>query len=249
MRAFTSILVLSMLVTACGSDDNQNSGNSPKNETEDSISRPAVEPEQKEIVVEYHKDGADLALALEDTKDLPACDRSNERQLAFIKKTEQFFACTDGTWAEVPVKGKDGSGGAKGDSGAQGPVGPQGPKGDDGKPVSPNEWFDPMTQDRWLLASATTQAVLDHYPPCSDGWRLGTREEVRAAVQHGLSLASVALGGAASIWTADTEADVTEPERFRRFYVSSTGSDAQGLWFPQAVTSAGIACLSVTEGN
>lgn len=76
-------IILAMLLTACGHDDSQNAKDpTPPADTGAKIERPAEEP--KEVTVEYRKDGDQIALALDDTKDLPACTNANAQQLSLI---------------------------------------------------------------------------------------------------------------------------------------------------------------------
>jgi hypothetical protein len=139
------ILLLAALGYGCGTEPTQPAADENKPTKGGIVYQD--EPKEKTVVVEYHKEGDKTALALEDTDELPECTLQNERQLAWIKRTEQFFACTDGEWVEVPVKGaagkdgtegEDGAAGEPGKDGAEGPAGPMGPQGAPGKPPAAN---------------------------------------------------------------------------------------------------------------
>jgi hypothetical protein len=196
------------------------------------------EPAERETVVEYRKDGAQIALALESTRDLPACELANERQLAWIKSTQQFFACERETWVEVPVKGRDGADGEDGAIGPAGEPGEDGEPGPQGPPASANQWHDPMTGRTWLVgASVTQQAILLGGYPCSGSYRAPTSAELQTAILHGLSIASQAFGGPATFWSSDTVAEPLHGDQVPVF-VSQAGIAAMSAGAP-----AGIACL------
>lgn len=200
MRLFYALWLI-VFTSACGMPPPADQ--EPKAASDDeSIERQKDDPEP--LVVEYHKEGERLALALEDTKDLPSCSFENEKQLAFVKRTEQFFECSDEQWNELPIKGADG------ETGATGPQGPVGPKGDAGAPAVANQWFDPMTEETWLVGAAISQSPLMLNPSaiCGGSYRLASSAELQTAVLHGLSIASGAFGGSTTFWSSDTIADV-----------------------------------------
>lgn len=203
MRFFYALwLILSL--TACGTEPATTAEPVAAETYGETINRQDNEPEP--LVVEYRKDGERLALALEDTKDLPACELDNEKQLAYIKRTEQFFECSDEEWNEVPIKGKSGD---SGEQGATGPQGPSGPKGDAGQPATANQWFDPMAENTWLVGAAVSQApIILGTAVCSGSYRLASSAELQAAILHGLSIASGSFGGSTTFWSSDTIADV-----------------------------------------
>ncbi len=227
-----------LFVVACGTDpsateETKTVGTDPG----ENIERQPAEP--RENVVEYRKDGERIALALEDTADLPACALDNEAQLAWIKSTEEFFACTQGTWVQVPVKGKDGAGGA---AGTVGPAGPKGDKGDPGTPAVANQWFDPMTEDSWIVGAAVSQGpIILNGSPCAGDYRAPTSAEVQTAVLHGLSIASVAFGGAATFWSSDSIAEPLNGDQVP-VYVNASGvaSMSNGA-------AHGVACIAKGE--
>lgn len=228
------ILFLALFLSACGSDNSSTDDKLKQNEENQGggIERQTEEP--KPNVVEYHKEGGRLALALEDTKDLPACTFENDSQLAYIKKTEQFFSCDEETWVEIPMKAKEGPSGT---AGAQGPAGPPGPKGDDGAPATANQWFDPMAKKTWLVGAAVTQAAIMVGPEvCSGDYRMATSAELQTAVTHGLSIASGAFGGSTSFWSSDTVADVSGD--LIPVFVNASGQANVSAGAP-----AGVACI------
>ena len=219
---WTLHFALLFFLAACGTDPNA-AGTAPTTAPTDSgvIYQPDA---PKEVVVEYRKDGGVYALAVDDTSELPPCTHELSGKLAWIKTTEQFFACEDDSWQEVNVRGKDG---------AEGPVGPQ---GEPGRPPSPNEWVDPVTEDRWLFGATVTQDVVLTGAPCAGEFRLGSSGELQAAILHGLSLASGALGGATVFWSSDTIAEPTNGDQVPVF-VNASGQAAM------SVGAAGVACL------
>jgi hypothetical protein len=219
-------VVCSLLIsTACGTA-NFEAPTEPKAEDKSSIDRQPEEP--KPVVVEYRKDGAQIALALEDTKDLPECTLENARQLAWIKKTEQFFACENQTWVEVPVKGKAGANGVNGAQGERGEKGDKGEKGEAGKPPAPNEWIDPVTGERWLftLVQLLEQLETNHATICKDGWMLPSSAEATSAMLHGMGVAGTALGFDASfsVWTKEIYADAGTGVVYGRYAVTGAGA-------------------------
>lgn len=240
----TYLSMLAFAVASCGTDDSKATDPKATDFTKGGVVTNPPNDTKKEVVVEYRKDGRSYSLAVNDTADLPACTHDNAKQLAWVKTTDQFFSCEDETWVQAPIASNTpvaaavptapGDPGPKGESGAKGDKGDQGAKGDAGQPVSPNQWFDPITKQQWLIGNNTRQGILDNSKPCTDGWALGTRAQVKLAIQHGLSLRSVELGGAASVWTSEFRDTTTY-----RYLIDAGGSELDGY---NNIT-AGIACL------
>ncbi len=220
------LLILTML-TACGTEPQHGE----KDETgEENAKKDDIEYQpsdnEKEVVVEYRKDGTSYSIAVNDTSELPECTRANSKQMAWIKKTEQFFSCEDESWVEVAVKGKDGVAGTKGE---------KGDKGEPGEPVTGNEWYDPITQKEWLFGAVSTTRLIAANA-CSNGYRLPTSAEAIAAVAHGLLVASSDLDGPANVWVSDPP-EQPSPNDYS-FYV-----DNAGIRQTATTPSHGIACL------
>lgn len=229
--------LIALIVTACGTDPNA-TGTNPNGTPATDKSSIQYQPadDTKEVTVEYRKDGESYALSVDDTKDMPACERTNNRQLVYVKNQDKFFACED-NWVEVNIRGEAGAAGKDGAS----VVGPKGDKGDpgaDGKPVSPNQWYDPITEKTWLVGSLLAQGMIPVQPPCANGWRLGSLAETREAIHHGLALASAHLNGPVTFWTASFSADPTLADV--RAYLDTTGLDH----YNSATTfQAGAVCM------
>ncbi len=95
-----------------------------------------------------------------------------------------------GAKGEKGDPGKDGANGAEGDTGAA---------GKDADPVPMNQWFDPLTQRDWLITSNLPWSAT-----ACGLWRYPTALEMQAAIDHGIYLASHAIGGPeTSAWTGD----------------------------------------------
>lgn len=227
--------ILSLFLASCGTAPNQpTTVAEPTKPAADYIDHGSNPAPTKPLTVEYHKEQGMVALALEDTKDLPPCELANDRQLAYVKRTDQFFACENTLWTEIPVKGHDGAGGSKGDAGptglagakgdrgepglkgesgangVDGIAGAKGDKGDDGKPLPSNEWVDAVTGDIWLIGAPIAGNKLSAAGElCGDGWTLPTIAEAGPAMRHGFGLALHAQGLATAVWTADFQDPLT----------------------------------------
>jgi hypothetical protein len=217
--------LLFFVLAACGADPNATGTEPTTAPADDGVIYQPDDP--KEIVVEYRRDGDVYALAVNDTDELPACTHEFNGKLAWIKNTEQFFACEDSTWTEIAVHGRDGKDGEPGS------------RGEPGRPPSPNEWVDPTTEDRWLFGAPIGSDTLAASTPCADGWRLGTSAELVSAVQRGLSLASGSIGGPTVFWSSEFLTDATDGFS-RRVYVNASGVASV---FMVGAGPAGVACL------
>lgn len=195
---------VTLFLGACGTQPAQdpNALNS-KDPNKDTIQ---TQPDKKQTVVQYRKDGTNYSLMVADSKDLPTCDLSNEKQLAYVKNENKFFSCQESTWTEVSIKGSDG---------AQGPTGPQGPKGDPASPVPTNQWYDPIGKVYYLIGgnqtfylAANPDNVTAITPSCINGWRLPTLAEAHTAQAHGIGTASSSMNGPTDMWASDNRSVV-----------------------------------------
>lgn len=117
------IIILAALLTACGTDSNNDSGTPPvtaAGQRTQTADEPARDPLQ--------------ALAINTMAELPACDATRDRQLVYVMETKQFQTCSAGAWTVIDITGPQGP---KGDTGATGAQGPQGPAGSTGTAVEP----------------------------------------------------------------------------------------------------------------
>src|SRR5688500_15254394 len=105
------------------------------------------QPEEKEVVTEFQKDGDDYALAAEDTKDLPECSTSNDNQQAFVKNIKTLFTCKDDRWLETVEEDSEPA--------AVVPAEPVTPA----VPLPPNQWLDAQTQTYWLIGAIVSEAA------------------------------------------------------------------------------------------
>lgn len=110
-----------------------------------------------------------------------------------------------GTVGERGPQGQTGAQGAKGEKGDPGERGTNGAKGDQGtagkdaEPLPVNQWYDPLTQDYWLI---TTEGPWQA-EACGE-WRFPTAQEMLAAINHGIYLASHAIDGPeTTAWSGD----------------------------------------------
>ena len=238
-------------LTGCGTEptptdaakerSSENPGTGPRSPEEDPT---------RENVIEYRKDGQNLALAIEDTSELPACELANNKQLVYVKNAEVFLSCEEETWQEVPMaQGEKGDKGDKGDRGDKGetvvgpigPVGPEGPKGDTGRPAAVNEWVDPITEVRWLIGPSQTHSQLTFGGACNGaGWRIPNALEAAEAVTNGLGLAGKNLGGADHVWTSDFQVSQLDPAVSWRVYIDGAGFERAELG---GAATHGVACL------
>lgn len=85
-------VILTILLTACGSDDS---------------STPATELTNLNQAGPYH------TLSLDKKSELPDCTPDNLNQLAYVKSEGKFYEC-EGDWQVVNIKGRDGRDGKDG---------------------------------------------------------------------------------------------------------------------------------------
>lgn len=221
-----SITTVYFLIQACG-QPSQNDGGTKPDSGSGGINHP--DPNPKEVTVEYRKDGQSYSLAVDTTKDLPACEHANNKQLAWVKSTNQFFSCEDTTWTEVIVKGETG------------PIGPSGNTGPKGDPASPNQWFDPITKLYWLIGAIQTEFQVNANVACGSSWTLPTKAQASSAVQHGLLVASSTINGPSKVWTSEfsTTACAAGQDQCR------AAIDAGGIErYAALATNAGVLCLA-----
>ncbi len=216
-----------LLLMGCGTEAANLNSNATTPAAKDSsgiVYQPTETP-TKDVTVEYRKTGNDYALAVDDTADMPACGKENNQQLVYVKKLDTFFSC-EGDWKEIVIKGPAGSDGAPGVAGTGGGLGAsgrpgeageagaagkdgakgeKGDKGDPGQPVAVNQWFDQLTQNSWLIGAVESEGQFNASlaTACGGGWRIPTAAEAQTAAQHGLILASQAIGGPQRVWTSD----------------------------------------------
>lgn len=216
---------------ACGPQPTAQEQQTFKKEEQPAIQYQPENP--KEVVVEYRKDGEQYAIALNDTSELPECTHANNRQIAYIKPTEQFFSCESESWQEISVKGKIGETGQKGD---------KGDKGEPGEPTSSNQWFDPISKKTWLIgASANYAMTKTYYQACTGEYKLPSRAEATEAAIHGLGTAFPALQGSANgVWTNDP--GQTDPALYA-YVILMNGSEAE----KSIAESHGVACLKIEQ--
>lgn len=80
------------------------------------------------------------ALSVHDVSDLPHCTEGLSGKVAYVSSQKALYACVDGSWREVELKGQPGPAGEAGPPGPPGPpgsAGPQGPVGEAGPPGPP----------------------------------------------------------------------------------------------------------------
>ena len=184
-------ILLALLMTSCGAQQGANPNAEPS-------PSPAVDyqPSKKEVVVEYRKNGTVYAVALTDTKDMPACDKNNSKQLVYIKNQDKFYSCENEAWEALAVKGE---------------------KGDPGAPATPvpvNQWFDPITSKYWLIGGGAVYANVNSTfaQACTGSWRMPTTSEVQSAGTHGLGTASASLGGPTDAWSSNVYAELSKAD-------------------------------------
>lgn len=239
MKALQALVLMSLM--ACGTEPTKTTAQPATDSSSDTGGNIVRGTDPAPVAtIDYMKtDDTTYALAIDDIKNMPPCERANNKQLVYVKNLDKFYSCeTD--WVEIPVKG------AAGSAGTVGAVGPKGDKGDPGEPVSANEWYDPIDGHKWLIGSPLSESLLVAYPPCAEDWRLPTLSEGRMAVLHGLALASQALSGPTKFWTSDTSQNSCTVYTFGcHAAVGSTGSDSY------QPTDAGVACIQVpaAQGN
>jgi hypothetical protein len=179
--SFVFYILIGMV--GCGADDSKEKAA----EEYDQQAKVDGEDDEKEVVLEYRRAGERMALAVDDTKDVPECESLNDRQLVYVKKTDEFFSCEDGEWLEVDLKG---------------------PKGDPGEPapiIADNMWQDPITEEIFLIAGNAKYP--DAQSACAGDYRLPSLDEATTAVLHGLGGVAEDISGIANMWTSTNSAD------------------------------------------
>lgn len=104
-----------------------------------------------------------------DVKELMPCNAQSSGFLAYVKGTSQFMACDGSNWAQVELKGKDGTSGTN---------------GKDGTPVASNIWFDAVSGKTWLIPSLSV--AFDAGQCNGNGYRIPGGSELVLAIQRGL---------------------------------------------------------------
>jgi hypothetical protein len=134
------MIVFSVLTTSCGQGffgDSGSEGSSSNEPTSES--------------------GKAKSLALDSKDDLPTCDDSSEKALAYVIDEKQFYVCNEGEWSEIDVNEDS---------------------------LSDSEWKDPITGYVWMIGGKTTFGAIAN--ACSGDYKTGSSDEVQAAAKHGL---------------------------------------------------------------
>lgn len=167
-----NFIPLILILAACGS----NSGGGGNDSSE-----PTTKREETPL----------QSIALDDFSDLPSCESSNDKQLAYVTSEDQFYVCEEKDWQPIEI-GSEGERGAKGDDGLD---------GEDGLTVTTNNWYDAVTDKNWLIGALGSYASAESN--CISPWRLPTKDEALAASQRGLGVAASSINGPTTIWTSD----------------------------------------------
>ncbi len=240
-----SLLVLT-LITACGTAE-EPVAKSTATDVADTKGGEVVrgEDDPKATTIEYRKtDATTYALAVDDTKDMPVCERENNKQLVYVKNADKFYSCEE-NWVEVPIAAKPGVAGV---SGEKGDKGDKGEKGDPGAPVSVNQWYDVISTKRWLVNAATRdQNAIGAI--CTNGWRLPTVVEAQTAMSHGFALGLTQMqAGLGTVWSSEVSYASGNPQYT---YVLGTGGTGTALnnngQQPQYPSTALVVCIAVGD--
>lgn len=160
------LIAITLLLTNCGSDDSKPT----KADEEVAISATPATPSQ--------------TIALETNADLPACEKANKGQLAYVIDEETFYSC-DESWAVIEVKGKNGKDGVDGQDGISS--------------NSSNLWHDQITGLDWVLGGPGTSWMAE--AACTNGYREANSAEGLLAAQHGIRAIASLIGLNMEFWT------------------------------------------------
>lgn len=134
-----------------------------------------------------------LALALT----LTACGADDMAQMVAEGEGLEGPRGPKGEKGDKGDKGDQGEIGEVGEAGKDGVNGKDGKDGKDGMIVSSNMWFDPITEETWLIGGK----VRESQRACGNGYVVPNMEQLKAAYAHGLfHVASIQQGA----WAIDT---------------------------------------------
>lgn len=173
-----TILTLSLLLQACGTQEQPTTTSSRTEEPKTSV----VQVDASDI--------PSYALVVSALKNAPECNAIKKYVLVYVKEDAKFYNCNGSNYETVDIKGAKGDqglAGSKGDTGAQGTAGTNGTNGVDGAPTPSNVWYDPVTGNTWLIGGLHGN-YLGYQNTCAgqNGYRAATRTETHTAQAHGI---------------------------------------------------------------
>lgn len=118
----STLLVMILVLTACGADPASTGDGAPKAEADDPN---GTDPAKESLPA----DGSLHSMMITSAAALPACNAAAEGWLAYLKAEAKFQTCASGVWADVDIKGAKGDPGTAGANGDQGETGEQGADG------------------------------------------------------------------------------------------------------------------------
>lgn len=158
--------------------------------------------------------------------DLSECNDQTKNWLVYVKDEEAFYTCDQGEWAQVEIKGRDGSNGKDGENGTNGKDGKSTVVSD----AFENYWVNPANQDLWLFVGQVVEArAYGNAGGCPEGFSLPDTAELNEALQGGLLLAAQNVLGLTQpiFWLKQTQASTISYYK-TSVYTSYTGSPNGG---------------------
>jgi len=164
-------LVSLMILTACGTESGGGSANLVDPDTQKQGDAPA---------------GTDLSAQLVATQAAaPVCDEAAEGRLIYVQDEKAFKSCAAGEYAVIVLDIPKGEKGDKGDIGEVGAKGADGADGVNGTDGLGTLWVDPITEYRWIAATAGNFATA--LVACGGDYELPTEGQLLDAALHGIA--------------------------------------------------------------
>lgn len=165
-----TLLILALMLQACGKDDNQTTSTKAESTTTNVSNKQAA-----------------VAMAVASESELPTCTSTNTYQLVYVQSVKSFFSCSSSGWKLIeitaPVTYVKGDKGDKGESGN-----------------TPNTWIDPVTGNTFFIAAAVSTYGWGAGSICLSPYRMATSTEILNAYLRGLGLQMTALGANITAW-------------------------------------------------
>lgn len=223
---YCSLPVLVVLVTACGTAPSQESTSQGVDTDKVGWDMPKDEPEPREQVIEYRREGETTALAVDTSRDMPGCSLATNRTTVYVKDSDTYFVCDNEVWQEIEMRGPKASEPEE--------------ENEDAQDAAENEWTDPVTGERWFVGSQASVYFVREVQACSGPWKHPTKAEARDAVLHGITT-KIPESSSTHVWTA--EAGYSDPAALQYAIRLFDGAEEE----LSVQETARIVCLYVGE--
>lgn len=166
-----TLLILALILQACGKDDNQTTNTKAESTTTNVSNKQSA-----------------VALAVASASDMPSCGSNNTYQLVYVQSEKKFYNCLSTGWNTIEIAAPVTY--VKGD---------KGDKGDSGVSYNSNIWIEPVSGLQFFIGGAvsnySTIASI-----CVSPYRTPTSSEILNAQYRGLGLQIASLGAPVATW-------------------------------------------------